>query len=206
MHEAQLQVAHGFKGNVTGRVFDGLCVTEQTKEVLSNTVHVNVCVVPLGPAWPMPCFCRSGVSMQNVSTPHPQQGHADHQFVAMLNVYRDSGGLAREREVVALSRLCCGPDADTIACWVADRELMGFNWQSKTWLPLFQFNRLDMTRRPELRQVFAELTPVYDPWELASWFAQPNPWLDERIPADALDTDPSAVLQAARADRFIANN
>jgi len=144
--------------------------------------------------------------MQNVSIPHSQQGRPDHQFVAMLDVYRDSGGLAREREVVALSRLCCGPDADTIAGWLADRELMGFNWQSKTWLPLFQFNRLDMTRRPELSQVFAELTPVYDPWELASWFAQANPWLAQRIPADMLYTDPSAVLQAARADRFIANN
>jgi hypothetical protein len=63
-----------------------------------------------------------------------------------------------------------------------------------------------MTRRPELSQVFAELTPVYDPWELASWFAQANPWLAQRIPADMLYTDPSAVLQAARADRFIANN
>lgn len=138
--------------------------------------------------------------------PPRQQGRADHQFVSMLNVYRDSGGLAREREVVALSRLCCGPDADTIAEWVADRELIGFNWQSKTWLPLFQFNRLDMTPKPELSQVFAELTPVCDPWELASWFAQANPWLAQRVPADMLHTDPSAVLQAARADRLMANN
>ena len=137
--------------------------------------------------------------------PHMQQDRADYQFVAMLNFYRDSGGLARAQEVVGLSRQCGGPDADTIARWVANRALIGFNWQAKTWLPLFQFNRFDMTPRPELGQVFSELTPVYDPWALAHWFAQPNAWLAQRIPADTLASNPSAVLQAARADRCNGN-
>lgn len=155
-----------------------------------------------------PARSMAGHGAVNATWPDPctQQGGADQQFVAMLNLYRDSGGLARAQEVVALSRQCGGPDADTILRWVIDRELIGFNWQSKTWLPLFQFNRFDMARRPVLGHVFAELTPVYDPWELASWFAQPNPWLAERIPADTLEVDPSAVLRAARADRFVANN
>jgi len=118
------------------------------------------------------------------------QSCTDDQFVAMLNAYRGSGGL----------------DADTLANWIAEREVIGFEWQSRTWLPIFQFNRFDMTRPPALGQVLAELIPVYDPWKLANWFAQPNPWLADRVPADALEQDPSAVLEAVRADRFIANN
>lgn len=134
------------------------------------------------------------------------QGCSDDQFVAMLNAYRGSGGLAREVELVALSRRRNGPDADTLANWIAEREVIGIMWQSQTWLPVFQFRLLDMTLQPALGQVFSELIPVCDPWELANWFAQPNPWLADRVPADTLGLDPCAVLQAARADRFIYNN
>ena len=134
------------------------------------------------------------------------QSCTDDQFVEMLNAYRGSGELALEENLLALSSRRCGLDADTLANWIAERQLIGFEWQSRTWLPIFQFNLFDMTRPPALGQVLAELIPVYDPWELANWFAQPNPWLADRVPADALEHDPSAVLQAARADRFIANN
>lgn len=134
------------------------------------------------------------------------QSCTDDQFVAMLNAYRGSGGLAREENLLALSSRRCRLDADTLANCIAERQVIGFEWQSRTWLPIFQFNLFDMTRPPALGQVLAELIPVYDPWELANWFAQPNPWLADRVPADALELDPSAVLQAARADRFIANN
>ena len=134
------------------------------------------------------------------------QACTDDQFVAMLNAYRGSGGLARDGELVALSRHRSGPDADTLAKWIAEREVIGFEWQSRTWLPVFQFNLFDMTRPPALEQVLAELNPVYDSWELANWFAQPNPWLADRVPAETLELDPFSVLQAARASRFIANN
>lgn len=66
--------------------------------------------------------------------------------------------------------------------------MIGFEWQSRTWLAIFQFNLFDMTRPPALGQVLAELIPVYDHWELANWFAQPNPWL---VGADADLTTPA---------------
>lgn len=135
---------------------------------------------------------------------YAQQGRPDHQFVALLHAYRDSGGLAREQEVVALSRRRGGPDADALANWIAEKAVIGFEWQSQTWLPLFQFKRFDMARQPALGQVLAELTSVYDRWELASWFAQPNPWLADRLPADMFELDLSAVQHAARADRWLA--
>jgi hypothetical protein len=124
----------------------------------------------------------------------------------MLESYRGSGGLARAQEVVALSKRCGGPDVAMLGSWIAERAVICFDWQSQTWLPLFQFNAFDMTRQPELRPVFAELTSVYDAWELANWFVQPNPWLANRIPVDTFASDLSAVLHAARADRFVANS
>ena len=63
----------------------------------------------------------------------------------------------------------------------------------------------DMTPQPQLATVLAELAWIYDPWELANWFVQPNASLAERTPADAVRADLSLVLRAARADRSIAN-
>ncbi len=62
-----------------------------------------------------------------------------------------------------------------------------------------------MSRPLALKPILLELISVYDAWELAKWFAQPNAWLADRLPADTLANDPSAVLQAARAERFISN-
>lgn len=133
------------------------------------------------------------------------QSCTDDQFIAMLNGYRGSGGLAREETLLTLYNRRCGLDAATLSNWIATREVIGFEWESRTWLPVFQFNQVDMMRSSALGPVLAELVPVYDSWELASWFAQPNSWLADRVPVDALEHDPSAVLQAARADRFIAD-
>ena len=133
------------------------------------------------------------------------QEHTDRQFVDMLNSYRDSGGLARSQEVAALLKRRGGCDLTTLAGWIDNKKVISFEWQSKIWLPLFQFNRIDMTLQPGLSQVLAQLTSGYDGWELANWFAQPNRWLGDRTPAAMLGLDPSAVLNALRADRLIAN-
>jgi len=147
-----------------------------------------------------------GHGPENLPYSGMSEGCTDDQFLSMLMAYRGSGGLARDGELLALSGRRCGPGADTLACLIADQEVIGFDWQSHIWFPVFQFNLRNMTRPPALRQVLAELTPVYDAWELVSWFAQPNAWLDHRVPAEVLQPDPTAVLKAARADRFIANN
>ncbi len=134
-----------------------------------------------------------------------QSRRADGQFVAMLDAYRPSGGLARLQE---LATLRCGDaqvDVNRLASCISRRELICFEWQSHAWLPLFQFNAIDMTPLAPLQPVLVELSCRYDPWELAQWFSQPNPWLAGQAPADTLLSDLAAVLQAARADRFVAN-
>lgn len=133
------------------------------------------------------------------------QSEANRQFIALLDGYRDSGGLARTHELLALAKRRGGPAAATLANWVAERDVISFEWQSQIWLPLFQFARPDLRPPPELARVLAELTPVCDPWELAAWFVQPNPWLANRTPLDALASDLPAVLDAARAERFVVN-
>lgn len=130
---------------------------------------------------------------------------ADHQFLAMLDAYRSKGGLAHPHEVTARLERRGHPDRTLLRTWIDKREVICFEWQSQAWLPLFQFSRSDMMPHRQLRPVFAELTSVYDPWEMGNWFVRPNPWLVHRMPLDVLLSDLSAVLHAARADRFIAN-
>jgi hypothetical protein len=126
----------------------------------------------------------------------------DEQFIAMLDAYRDHGGLARVQEVVARFRRCRGADVATLANWITRRQVICFEWQSQSWLPLFQFNRVDMEPQPELGQLFTELVAVYDHWELAGWFVRPHARLAHRTPVEALATDLAAVIGAARFDRL----
>ena len=130
--------------------------------------------------------------------------HADHQFIAMLNAYRASGGLGRIHEILRmLKNHDSAPDL-TLARWIRKKKVICFEWRSITWLPWFQFRPADMDPQPELAPVLAELAPVFDSWEMANWFTQPNAWLVNCPPVDSLQADPPAVLQAARADRFVA--
>jgi hypothetical protein len=130
---------------------------------------------------------------------------ADHQFVQMLNGFRESGGLARLQEVAQLCACRGRPDIETLSTNLGRKEIICFEWQSHAWLPLFQFNISDMRLCSQVQPVISELSCIYDPWELAFWFSQPNAWLANRAPADALLSDPATVLQAARADRFVAD-
>jgi hypothetical protein len=131
--------------------------------------------------------------------PCAQAAGSDQQFIALLDAYRDSGGLARAPEVVQLFKRRCGCDITPLASWIANRKVICFEWQSESWLPLFQFNPLDMTLKAGLSLILAELKPNRDTWQVAHWFAQPNSRLGHRSPADRLGGDPAAVLDAARA-------
>lgn len=137
--------------------------------------------------------------------PAPTHSGADTQFIAMLDAYRDSGGLARADEMLALFRRSCGPDPSTLAQWIGEREVLCFEWKSLAWFPWFQFDRRTLQPHPQLRAIYAELTAIYDPWELANWFAEPNPGLAEYTPVHSLFTHADDVLDAARAERFMVN-
>ena len=129
---------------------------------------------------------------------------ADHQFVAMLNAYRDYGGLARMQEVLARFK---GQRADGLALLtssITSRQVICFEWHAQSWLPLFQFNRFELAPRAELGQLFSALVSIYDDWALAKWFVLPHPRLTGHAPVECLQADRSAVLRAAHADRMAA--
>jgi hypothetical protein len=132
-------------------------------------------------------------------------GTADRQFVHMLEQFRPTGGLAPIAEVRRTLMDNDGPARDRLEHWIETRAVICFEWQSRRWIPWFQFSRKTMEPHSQLRQVLAELNEVHQPWDVAHWFAQANPWLRGQTPVDCLLSDLPGVLQAAGADRLIAN-
>lgn len=141
-------------------------------------------------------------------TPAPGAGATgagtDASFVALLDGYRHSGGLARAGEVSRMLDGPSGPGTASLARWLAQRCVISFEWQAQTWLPRFQFLPAGPLPAEAVAAVLLELNPVFDSWEVAQWFAQPHSALGELLPVDVLDADPGAVLHAARRDRYIA--
>ena len=129
----------------------------------------------------------------------------NHQFITMLNSYQATGGIARVEDVVEMFQSRGGPSIKVLAAWIERRQVICFKWRLDIWLPWFQFHRTDLVPHPQLSPIFAELTGVFDAWEMANWFARHNAWLGGRTPVGTLVADLPAVLNAARADRFIAN-
>lgn len=126
------------------------------------------------------------------------------QHIMMVDAYRRTGGLVSGAEVALLLRRHSRQPLSLLARWIVARRVVSFVWHSEILVPLFQFDRHDMSLRREIGQVVDELADTFDDWELAAWFAQPNSWLQDAAPVELIDVDQPAVLQAARADRFIA--
>lgn len=87
---------------------------------------------------------------------------------------------------------------------VVDRSALGITWNHEAWVPNFQFDARGATKQAAA-SVFLELTRSHDPWELATWFVTPSAWLQHGRPIDLIDKAPARLLEAARADRFVAN-
>jgi hypothetical protein len=118
--------------------------------------------------------------------------------MGMMDAYRLTRGLARAQEVFTMYQSCHGSNVVTLAGWIVNRDVISFDWESKIWVPLFQFNRSDMTILPSLSAVLSLLNPILVPWDLAMWFAQPHVRWCGRTPSEALSLDPKGVLDAAR--------
>jgi hypothetical protein len=150
-----------------------------------------------------PLRCVVGPDGQSAANLQAQEYRKNSQFVGMLNAFRRSGGLARAQEVAARFSGQSASDMSPLAGWITKRQVISLEWQSRIWLPLFQFNPTGTTLRPGLSAVLAELVLVYDDWDVASWFAKPNSWLASATPADSMVVATPQVLLAARAERFV---
>ena len=128
----------------------------------------------------------------------------DRQFIMMEAAYLRTGGLVSGDEAARILRRHSSQPISQLARWIVERTIVSFYWNSRTLVPLFQFDRSDMSMRAGTSAVVRELHDVFDDWDLATWFAQPNSWLNDAVPVDVIEHDQPAVVDAARADRFIA--
>lgn len=128
----------------------------------------------------------------------------DRQFHVMEQAFRATGGVVCGDDLATLVRSRSEQPVSIIARWIVERLAVSFEWQAQTMLPMFQFDLPGLTLRPRVAAVVQELRDVFDDWDLALWFAESNAWLCGAAPVDVIGGDPVAVLDAARADRFIA--
>ncbi len=134
---------------------------------------------------------------------HPYELDADKGFVTLLRHCKPHGGLGRGDEV-AERFVQCGGELSLLARWIVERRVLSVEWRSELWLPWFQFQTQTMALKPVVQRVRDELGQAFDAWQLAHWFAEPNCWLSDRAPMALIDSEPEEVVNAARADRFVA--
>ena len=149
-----------------------------------------------------------GRSLDLVPSPRPiaadtNAACADAEFAAMRAAYQSRDGFARGDDLARLLEECNRGNLVGLARWIVAGEVFGFEWRHTLWIPMFQFGG-DLTLKPGLKAVLAELASEYDGLRLAAWFVEPNAWLDDALPIDMLESNADEVLQAARADRFVA--
>lgn len=139
-----------------------------------------------------------------VIDPRRADPNDDAAFGAIRRAYQALGGLARGDDLAGLLEDRSRGDFVSLARLIVDGEIFAFEWRDTYWIPMFQLDLADLSVKRGLRQVLLELAGGYDSWRLAAWFVEPNEWLACQRPVDLMDTNLSEVLQAARADRFVA--
>lgn len=136
--------------------------------------------------------------------PHAFNGHPnDPDFVALQACLRATGGLARGDDLA----LCLGQGQPgghaRLARLMVCGQVFSFAWLDTYWVPMFQFDPVDLRLRTASGAVLRELVEVLDGWSLALWFVQPCRCLAGRSPLSLLGSDLPAVLQAARLKRYV---
>jgi len=129
---------------------------------------------------------------------------ADARASEFMHAFSRTGVLVSGEDMTLLLRRRTSQPISMLARWIVERRVVSFAWRGEYLVPMFQFEGVYMTVRRSVSAVLAELNGAFDDWDLATWFALPNSWLHDEAPVDVLPCDPHSVLQAARADRFIA--
>ncbi|KIQ26145.1 hypothetical protein RT97_23100 [Variovorax paradoxus] len=125
------------------------------------------------------------------------------QYREMEHAFRASGGFVSSDELVTLLMRRTEQPISQLAHWIVDRDVISFQWQLRTVLPLFQFDLSTVTPRPGVTAVIRELIPTLSDWDACLWFVAPNAWLADASPLEAISRDASAVLDAARGERYL---
>lgn len=127
----------------------------------------------------------------------------DERFNDLRCRYRSAGGLARDSEIAPRVGNRHPLGITSLLRRVARRELVFFYWHDTLWFPIFQFNWADMSIRPDVARVTAELTDWTDDWERTDWFVHPHCALEHRTPLSLLDSQPQRLVELARMQHFL---
>lgn len=132
-------------------------------------------------------------------------GYPDQASVSALALaYRASGGLCRADDWIDQMAPSSEAERNQLANAITTGQILSFKWCQSDWLPLFQFKGGGTSQHSGAQQVIHELSSAFDDWEKVVWFVQPNAWLDGAAPIEWLTFRLPEVLDAARADRFVA--
>src|SRR5260221_3764861 len=118
---------------------------------------------------------------------------SDRAVAGVLSAFRRHGGLARGDDIADRLRQLHGTNLSALARRIVARELICFEWHGELWLPLLQFDWVDMSLQPVIRQVAAELAGVFQAWEVCCLLAAAYSLVVHRAPLDVLRDGPSAV-------------
>jgi hypothetical protein len=99
-------------------------------------------------------------------------------------------------EVAALSRSNARNTSALANRWKKEGKIFAVSVGRVDHFPGFQFGD-DGKPLPAVAGVI-EAFAGQTPWATALWFAAPSGWLNGRVPADVIRTDPAAVVEAAR--------
>jgi len=119
-------------------------------------------------------------------------------FIAMLEAYRTTGGLAPGNFLCRSLQAGQRGDLAHLARLVVDRRVFVLDWRGESWIPMFQFDDQGLSCKPGPAVVRAQLEGLASGWAVAAWFAAPNALLEGRRPAALVESDLPRVLHAAR--------
>jgi len=125
-------------------------------------------------------------------------------FIAMLEAYRATGGLAPGNFLCRSLQAHQRGDLGHLARLIVDRRVFVLDWRGDSWIPMFQFDGQDLSCKPGPALVRAELEGIASGWAVAAWFAEPNVLLEGRRPVNLVESDLPHVLHAARCRTTVA--
>ncbi len=125
-------------------------------------------------------------------------------FIAMLEAYRATGGLAPGNFLCQSLQANQRGDLGHLARLIVDRRIFVLDWRGDSWVPMFQFDDHDLSCKPGPALVRAELEGLASGWAVGAWFAEPNALLEGRRPVNLVESDLPHVLHAARCRAAVA--
>ena len=125
-------------------------------------------------------------------------------FAALAVAYKSSGGIFRAEDLVRLATLGNGQGRAELIDQITSGSVLSFQWRQSYWVPIFQFESGSAVQKNCAREVIRELADTFNDWEKVVWFIQPNAWLGGGQPLVLMEHQLPEVVDAARADKFVA--